>query len=491
MDAQAQVPVVKLAKVGQKKNKKDKLLPFLPDFLSGSSTPWGAGTGLSLAAKMAIIVAVSTLGVGAYQVGKTLKPGGAAGQAGANGLANIFAKPHYGSVSGLPTNKPWYQNSLGMANAVGGLLGGGNADNSAANGAAGAGANAAANAAGAAGKAGAAGAASPFDALAKAKALAAAKAKAQAAGQGAGAASGLGNGMGGMGSDLGGPSSVAGGSSMEGLPGGLSGGGNGAAGPKTKGAGPGKVAAFTGGGRGLQSLSGPGGGSGEGLCGQGDAKCELNKMGKGTSYGSSGNAQYAKGGSGQGFDTGQSNGSSLAGTGITGGSGNAPAPSSDGGIGGGGPTNGGTQGGNPPVTNPVAPPVAGTTAAPWAGIVKYAGMLLLLAGIILGLETLFAEMNWSFFTAGVVKFLSWVAAALAGIATLMGLMMIGMGQKGQGTLITVLGAITTAGAVYIALNPGYYEYTQLATDQAVTVFSEQMIIAMGSSLSGIVGGALG
>ncbi|MDE1977365.1 MAG: hypothetical protein KGI84_08930, partial [Elusimicrobia bacterium] len=426
MDAQVQIPSIKLAKVGRKK-KKNKLIPFLPDFLGGGASPWGAGAGLSLGAKMAVVFVVSTLGVGAYQVGKTLKPGGA-GQAGLkSGLASIFAKPHYGSAAGLPTNKPWYQNSLGMADAKGGYPG--SMENAAAGGAASGSANGAANgaAAGAAAKAGAAGAAgaSPFDALAKAKALAAAQAKAKAAAeqQGMGAGSGLGNGMGGLGANMGGPSSVAGGSSLAGLTGGTFGaGGGGAAGAKTPGTPAKKVVPFE---RsyGAHAL---GGSLGQGEQGLGAAG-QLRSIHNMNPYTESSNPQMSKGASSQGFDTGQSNGSAITGAGISGGGGSAPAPSQDNtGFGGGGPTNGGFQGGGGYSGGGTTTPPPGPTAAPWAGMMSWAGKLLAVAGILLGIASalaLFSEYDW-----WIIEWLARAACVLAGLATLMGLSMIGMGQ---------------------------------------------------------------
>src|SRR5436309_3376369 len=108
METQAQIPAMKLAKVGQNR-KKNKFAPFLPSWLGGGSAaaPWASG-GISLGAKMVIVFLISTLGVGAFQAGRSLKP-----NTSQTTRSSFFqSKNGYGNVEGLPSDNRGYQNSL-------------------------------------------------------------------------------------------------------------------------------------------------------------------------------------------------------------------------------------------------------------------------------------------------------------------------------------------------------------------------------------------
>ncbi|MHB2025217.1 MAG: hypothetical protein ACYCPQ_01060 [Elusimicrobiota bacterium] len=458
MENQTQVPVVKIAKVGERR-RKNGFAPFLPGFLGGGSSaaPWATG-GLSLGAKMAIMFTVSTLGVGAYQVGKTIKPAGqsSAGAAGAPSSDAFQSQPNYGKVSGLPTNHPWYQNSLGMVESGGiGSSGNQGAGNAAANSGSAASGEASSQAGQAQTGAVPAGS-SPLDSLAQK--IKAANAGKVAGANAAAAAGGFGQGQNGLGSGgFGSGNNGMSGSSSNGMGssgfGSRSGGSNFALG-KFPVQPAGKAAPFG------QSYSGgkiaAGGALGSGSRGFGALSQAKYINGQNTQ---SANPQMASAAAGQGFDNGiGGSGGAVTGAGIGSGGGTAPAPSQDNtGVGNnGGPTNGGSYNGfgSTPNTGGGAPtPTPGGSAAPWAGLVSNAGnflkaaMILLLIAAVLGAIGKYYPVFFA-----LAEYVAWAAAALAALATLMGVAMIGMGQSGEGIMITVLGGIVTAASAIVAMN---------------------------------------
>ncbi|MBI5631063.1 MAG: hypothetical protein HY921_09280 [Elusimicrobia bacterium] len=98
---------------------------------------------------------------------------------------------------------------------------------------------------------------------------------------------------------------------------------------------------------------------------------------------------------------------------------------------------------------PGAPPVKAKDKTPWKNLLDIASKLLLAAGLLLSIAALIGKTQWG---KQIALYLAWAAAALAGIATIMGMMIIGMGATSQGLILTVTAGILTAVAVYTALS---------------------------------------
>ena len=116
-----QIPELQLAKVGDRRRKKGGALPFSFRGSAGSARGgggiWGSLSGMmgQSALKVGITLLVGVLGVGAYNVGKSLRPDESRYERKPAIFASKNDKSNYaGDMSGLPGRPSPVQNSVGM-----------------------------------------------------------------------------------------------------------------------------------------------------------------------------------------------------------------------------------------------------------------------------------------------------------------------------------------------------------------------------------------
>ncbi|MBI5631065.1 MAG: hypothetical protein HY921_09290 [Elusimicrobia bacterium] len=504
---EVEVPQFKLAKVGKERGKKKGGLPLWFGSAgkgAGALATGGAGSaagGGGLAAflatvggKVAVALLVAALGAGAYGIGKQLAPNEGAFEAGRKPKLFASDKGKYeGDLSNLPKNTHSIPNSMGY---VTGSLDGKTPEQRAAEAAA---AEAAAKAAAEkeaqaqSGEPPPAPEATPGGVDPAALAAAGAAGAPGAAGENKGPLGGkkLGELSKSLGSGLGG--------------GGMSGGiGQAFSAPKlsVKAPAPSKTGNFaraTKAGRASARAANVGSARGKTL-----AARQLNRAFGQSVAARSGPLDNSSARATNAFENQPAANSGITGAGAGTGAGIQGPGSGTGGTGVNSPSGGQpTETGNAPQAEELAPaPAVGKkNVTPWQGLIKTAAAMLMLAGLLLLVAGILVEIAKrastvpgaqvvAVATLKMAKTLAMIATGLAGIATLMGLMIMGQGQSKQGALLTGLGAITTAAAAWVAF--GGMETAnkfQLESEQFIQINNTAIYTAMGAGALGGLGGA--
>ncbi|HAH07231.1 MAG TPA: hypothetical protein DCM05_12035 [Elusimicrobia bacterium] len=152
----------------------------------------------------------------------------------------------------------------------------------------------------------------------------------------------------------------------------------------------------------------------------------------------------------------------------------------------------GTSDGGPTDTNdssalpansdtPNAPAVGGTSnVTPWQQLVDTATALLAISAILtlLAYIVVTGGMGVGGWTIPLGEAIAWVAAAMAGIAAMMGVMIMAQGQMIQGAIFTATGAMAA-----------YYAWSSIISDPECA-YSDHLVYSLASNVGGMVAGQL-
>ena len=427
MNSAPEIPDLKLANVGSRRKRRGGALPFFGGSGAGGGS-FGAGAAGALAAKIGVSLLAMSLGAGAWSLGKAMRPDTSKFTRRPKALALAAEKQKYeGDLSNLPSNQAGRGDSLGMV--LGSMDGLTPEERAAREAAAKAETDRKIKEAEEAGKQADAGKKGGEAAPPGADAIAAAVAGAAGADAGKDKDKGgaLKSRFGSLSSSFG--SGLAGGA-------GLSGGvGQSFSGPKLGAqptAGSGRIGSF-------QQPAKPTLASARlahvTTHGKGLAARQLQRAFGFSQASRSGAAETRTMNARAAFEDNAGEGSAITGQGLISGAGQAgtaDATPTEGPIGGGPTTGSPATTSAPDVGTPVS-------VSPWAKWINIAKILLAIAGILLIIAAVLQHFGW---LKSIAQVLGWAVAGLAAIVTLMGVMIMGMGQIIQGALFTALGGIT-------------------------------------------------